>query len=126
MNRDFMKALLAKDTVAASKCYTEDSSILPPNEPVVIGRANLQKYWQDFIDAGFVDGSVSTIATGSNGDLGYEIGTAELKMKSADGQISIEKIKYTELLKRNAAGKWNSIYGMWNQVPESTSSTEKE
>ncbi len=115
-----MKALLAKDALAASNCYAEDATILPPNEPIVTGRANLQKYWQDFIDAGLVDGSVSTIATGSNGDLGYEIGTAELKMKGADGKISIEKIKYTELLKRNAEGKWVSIYGMWNQVPEPT------
>lgn len=32
MNRDFVKALNAKDAVAAANCYTEDAMILPPNE----------------------------------------------------------------------------------------------
>ena len=34
------------------------------------------------------------------------------------GKFTIEKIKYTELLKRTAEGKWISIYGMWNAMPE--------
>ena len=114
MNKDFAKALVAKDALAASKLYSEDASLLPPNEPIVTGRANIQKYWQAGIDAGIVDASVSTIATGSNGDLGYEIGRFELKIKGADGKIVLDKGKYTELLKRNADGKWISIYGMWN------------
>lgn len=46
-------------------------------------------------------------------------------MKRADGKISFDKIKYTELQKRNAEGKWISIYGMWNQVSEASPSTEK-
>jgi ketosteroid isomerase-like protein len=114
MNKDFAKALLAKDALAASLLYAEDASLLPPNEPIVTGRANIQKYWQGAIDAGIIDASVSTISTGSNGDLGYEIGSFELQFKGADGSIVIDKGKYTELLKRNAEGKWISIYGMWN------------
>ena len=41
MNRDFVKALNAKDAVAAANCYTEDAMILPPNEAPVKGRANI-------------------------------------------------------------------------------------
>ena len=44
MNRDFVKALNAKDVVAAANCYTEDAMILPPNEAPVKGRANIQAY----------------------------------------------------------------------------------
>ena len=43
MNRDFVKALNAKDAVAAANCYTEDATLLPPNEAPVKGRANIQK-----------------------------------------------------------------------------------
>jgi ketosteroid isomerase-like protein len=114
MNKDFAKALMAKDALAASLLYTEDASLLPPNEPIVTGRTNIQKYWQGAIDAGIIDASVSTIATGSNGDLGYEIGTFVLQFKGADSSIIIDKGKYTEILKRNDEGKWISIYGMWN------------
>lgn len=31
MNRDFVKALNAKDAIAASNCYTEDATIPPPD-----------------------------------------------------------------------------------------------
>jgi ketosteroid isomerase-like protein len=114
MNKDFLKALLAKDALAASKLYADDASLLPPNEPIVTGQANIQKYWQGAIDGGLVDGSVTTISTGSNGDIGYEIGRFELIFKGADGKTVVDKGKFTELLKRNAEGKWVSIYGMWN------------
>jgi len=114
MNRDFIKALNVKDAEAAANLYDENASLLPPNEPIVTGRANIQKYWQGLLDAGFVDGSVSTISTGSDGDLGYEIGRFELRISDSLGNMTTETGKYTELLKRNEDGKWISIYGMWN------------
>ncbi|WP_425290702.1 YybH family protein [Spirosoma linguale] len=121
VNRDFVKALNAKDAAAAANCYAEDAVILPPGQPNVTGHEAIQKYWQGFLDgAGYVDGTVSTIATGSNGDLGYEIGTADLHLKGPDGKIVTEKIKYTIVLKRNAEGKWLQTYDMWNPVAEPT------
>lgn len=41
----------------------------------------------------------------SDGDLGYEIGTFELKFQGEDGSIITDTEKYTELLKRNSEGK---------------------
>ncbi len=114
MNKDFAKALLAKDAVAASMLYTEDASLLPPNEPIVTGRKNIQQYWQGLIDAGLVDASVTTIATGSDGSLGYEIGRYHLTIRQPDGKETVEDGKYTELLRRSTDGTWKSIYGMWN------------
>jgi uncharacterized protein (TIGR02246 family) len=114
MNRDFVKALNAKDAVAAAKCYTEDATILPPNEAPVKGRANIQKYWEGAIAAGAFDAEVATTETGSNGDMGYEIGRLQMKMKMPDGKIVVERGKYTELLKRGKDGKWLSTHGIWN------------
>ena len=117
MNNDFVKALNNKDAVAASLLYSEDASLLPPNELIVTGRENIKKYWQAVLDAGTTDVSVSTISTGSDGDLGYEIGRFQLSYPGADGKIIVEKGKYTELLKRTANGKWISILGIWNSDP---------
>ena len=114
MNRDFAKALNAKDAVAAAAVYDVNASLLPPGEPIITGRTNIQAYWQGLIDAGLVDAKVKTIAAGSDGDLGYEIGTFELKIQLEDGTIIIDKGKYTEILQRNAEGKWISLYGMWS------------
>ena len=117
MNKDFAKALNDKDAVAASLLYAEDASLLPPNELIVAGRENIKKYWQAALDAGTTDVSVKTISTGSDGDLGYEIGQFQLSYPGADGKMIVEKGKYTEILKRTADGKWISIYGIWNSDP---------
>ncbi len=117
MNKDFAKALNNKDAVAASLLYSENASLLPPHEPIVTGRENIQKYWQAFLDSGITNVSVSTISTGSNGDLGYEIGRFQLSYPGADGKMVVEKGKFTEILKRTTDGKWISIYGIWNSDP---------
>jgi ketosteroid isomerase-like protein len=114
MNRDFAKALVAKDATAAANLYDENASLLPPNEPIVTGRENIKKYWQGAIDAGLIAASVKTIDASNDGDLGYEIGTFELKFQGKDGTIITDIGKYTEVLKRNSEGKWISIYGMWS------------
>ena len=114
MNRDFAKALTVKDAVAAANLYDENGSLLPPNEPIVTGRANIQAYWQGAIDAGIIDASVRTIDAKSDGDLGYEIGTFTLRFQGTKNDTIEETGKYTEILKRNSEGKWISIYGMWS------------
>ena len=114
MNRDFVKALIAGDAAAAAMVYDENASLLPPNEAIVTGRIKIQEYWQSAIDAGIIDAKVETIDASSDGDLGYEIGTFELTFAGENGEKIIDKGKYTELLKRNAEGKWMSIYGMWS------------
>ena len=114
MNRDFAKALTAKDAVAAAILYDVNASLLPPNEPIVTGRANIQAYWQGAIDAGIIDASVKTIDAKSNGDLGYEIGMFTMRFQGAKGDTIVEVGKYTEILERNSAGKWISTYGMWS------------
>jgi ketosteroid isomerase-like protein len=114
MNRDLAKALKAHDVVAAASVYDENASLLPPNEPIVSGRTNIQHYWQGAIDAGLIDASVKTLDARSDGQLGYEIGTFELKFKGPKGDTIVDIGKYTEILRRDADGKWISTYGMWS------------
>ena len=114
MNRDFAKALNDKDAVAAANCYTEDATVLPPNEAPVSGRANIQKYWEVAVAAGAFDVKVASISTGSNGDLGYETGRFQMSTKDSTGKVVTENGKYIELLKRGADGKWKSTHGIWN------------
>ncbi len=114
MNRDFAAALNNKDAVAAANLYTEDATLLPPNEPPVTGRSNIQKYWEGAIGAGAFDVKVATTSTGSNGDLGYEVGRFQMNIKQADGSVTVENGKYIELLKRMEDGTWKSTHGVWN------------
>ena len=121
MNRDFAKALTAKDAEAAANLYAENASLLPPNEQIVTGRANIKAYWQGAIDAGILDASVKTIDAKSDGDLAYEIGTFTLRFLGEENDTIVEIGKYTEILERNAEGKWISTYGMWSSNEAVTS-----
>jgi len=96
MNRDFAKALVAKDALAAAFLYDENASLLPPNEPIISGRSNIQEYWQGAIDAGLIDASVQTIDASSDGDLGYEIGTfeeAKTKIYAKEDEATVIEIQ---------------------------------
>ena len=114
MNRDFAAALNKKDAVAAANCYFEDATVLPPGEVPVSGRANIQKYWEGAIAAGAFNVAVTTISTGSSGDLGYETGRFQMSTRDSTGKVTTERGKYIELLKRDKDGKWRSTHGIWN------------
>ena len=114
MNRDFVKALNDKDAVAAANCYTEDATLYPPNEGPVTGRDNIQKYWEGAIAAGVFEAKVASKFSGSNGNLGYEVGRLQMKIPMPDGTVLVENGKYTEILKRGNDGKWRSAVGIWN------------
>lgn len=114
MNRDFAKALTAKDAVAVVRVYHENAPILPPSEPIVKGRANIQAYWQGAIDAKIIDATVKTSDAKSIGDLGYEIGTFTMRFHAFKNDTIVEVGKYTEILERNEEGKWISMDGMWS------------
>lgn len=114
MNKDFAKALNAKDSKAVAELYHEDASLLPPNEPIVTGRDNIRNYWQGGIDAGVFDVSVTTLATGGLGDVGYEVGTFRLSFPDSAGKVITETGKFLEILKRGEDGIWKSSYGMWS------------
>ena len=114
MNRDFASALNNKDAIAAANCYFQDAMLLPPNEAPVFGKVNIQKYWEGAIAAGAFNVAVATVSTGSNGDLGYEIGRFQMSIKDSTGKVTTERGKYVELLKRDKDGRWKSIHGIWN------------
>jgi ketosteroid isomerase-like protein len=65
-------------------------------------------------NAGAPNVSVKTVNTGSDGDLEWETGPFQMDIKAPDGKVVVDKGRFTELLKRNADGKWLSIMGMWN------------
>ncbi len=118
INRDFAKALSAKDPVAAAMVYDENASILPPGDSSIIkGRTNIEAIWQFSIDAGVIDHTINTIDAKSNGDLGYEIGTYKTRFYLGNNDTLVTEGKYTKILERNEEGKWAFTYYIWNIEP---------
>ena len=119
MNRDFAAALNAKDAKAAAAAYTEDAVLIPPGEPLVRGRAAIEKYWAGAIElSGIRDVSAESMDALSSGSLGYETGSFVLTVNGPDGEAVIDRGRYIELLRLQPDGQWLSTHGIWNASPE--------
>lgn len=70
-------------TALTEECYAQDARLLPPNAPLVRGRAAIRSFWERFLAAGCSDLKLETVEVNASGDLAYAIGNYEYKMEGA-------------------------------------------
>lgn len=122
VDSDWAAAMNAKDTAAVLAIYADDAKLLPPDSPI------LDKAGAHAVLAGFIAGGASdfvltpTVAYGV-GDLGYNVGTAKFKMGGA-----AETVKYTDVVRRGADGKWRYVADMFSGVeaPPASAAAKKK
>jgi ketosteroid isomerase-like protein len=106
----FAAGMNAKDTTAVYAVYAADAKVMPPDSPVLDGAAAHP------VIAGLIAGGASdfvltpTTAYGV-GDLAYVVGTASFKMNGAS-----DMVKYAEVLRRGADGRWRYVVDMFSGV----------
>jgi ketosteroid isomerase-like protein len=106
----FAAGMNAKDTAAVFAVYAADAKVMPPDSPTLEGAAGHP------VIAGLIAGGASdfvltpTTAYGV-GDLAYLVGTASFKMGGAS-----ETVKYAEVLRKSADGKWHYVVDMFSGI----------
>ena len=106
----FAVAMNARDTAAVFAVYAPDAKLMPPDSPILEGAA-----MHSFI-VGFIAGSPSNFVLTPTtvygiGDLAYQVGTATFSMGGAT-----ETVKYSEVLRKGADGKWHYVVDMFSGV----------
>ncbi len=106
----FAAGMNAKDTAAVLAVYAPDAKLLPPDSPALEGDAI------HAVIAGLIAGGASDFALTPNtaygvGDLAYIVGTASF---SVGGHT--ESIKYAEVLRKGADGKWRYVVDMFSNI----------
>lgn len=106
----FAAGMNAKDTAAVMAVYADDALLMPPDSPT------MSKAEAGAVIAGLIAGGASDMALNATtvygiGDLAYMVGTASFKM----GGVS-ETVKYTEVLRRGADGKWRYVVDMFSSI----------
>jgi uncharacterized protein (TIGR02246 family) len=109
-NKRFVAAAAKADTAAIGGLYTDDAQAFPPNSDVVKGRAAIQQMWKGVFDSGVAGASLETSDVESQGDLAYETGRYEMKLK--DGKAA-DRGKYVVVWKR-IGGEWRIHRDIWN------------
>ena len=104
----FVKAFNAKDVDQILGIYAENSTFMPPNEPVIRGKDALRTFYGDMLKAGASDLRLNVTEVSGNGPLAYQTGTYDLNR----GTVR-DRGKYLFVL-RKIADTWRYEYTMWN------------
>ena len=106
----FMAGFDAKDTAAIFAVYADDAKVMPPDSPILEGSAG-HPVITGLIAGGASDFVLTSTTVYGVGDLAYMVGTASFKMGGAT-----QTVKYTEVLRRGADGKWRYVVDMFSNV----------
>ena len=116
----YVKATLAGDAKAIAALYTDDAVEMPPNAPLIKGKAAVEQYYVQQFAAGKISKfSLTHLETRATGDSGYDIGTFTQTIGPAKGAPMNDSGKYVVILKR-VGGAWkvsNAIYNSDNPPP---------
>jgi ketosteroid isomerase-like protein len=111
-------AFNARDAAALASLYLDTAVLMPPNEPIVRGRAEIEKWFERALAR--LRG-IRLLVTESivEGDRAFQAGTftssaiADEASSSADEHDATQAGKYVLFLEKHA-GDWKIRYDIWN------------
>lgn len=110
----YVKATLAGDAKAIAALYTEDAVEMPPNQPMVKGRAAIQQHYEKLFAAGKISRfTLAHLETRSTGDTGYDVGTYDQGITPSGASEVADTGKFVVVLKRTG-GAWRVAYAIYN------------
>jgi uncharacterized protein (TIGR02246 family) len=112
----YVKATTSGDAKAVAALYTEDAVEMPPNSPMVRGRAAIQQYYEKVFASGFKvsNFTLKHLDTHATGDSGYDVGTYEQTAAQPSAAApSADTGKYAVIVKRTPNG-WKVAYAIYN------------
>ena len=101
-------AFNAGDAAALASLYSDSAVLMPPNEPMVKGRAGIQAWFERALPrVGRV--SIAPVESTAIGDRGFQIGTFTTRPTS-DAALAGTYV----LLLTQRAGAWQIEYDIWS------------
>jgi len=111
---EFETAFNARDAVKAASMYTDDGILMPPDQPMVKGRSNIEAYYRQAFRGTFSDMKVLPFESVPSGSLAFEAGVSTMAVPRRDGTGSwIPADKYILVYKR-VGRAWKIAYDIFN------------
>jgi uncharacterized protein (TIGR02246 family) len=108
----YAKAVAARDMKGLGSHYTEDAKLLPPNGPMVQGRAAIESFFSKFPPiAAFTSNAVEVEG---RGDLAVVRGTFHVTMTPPGAPPAKSSGKYIEVRRKQKDGKWPIAVDIFN------------
>jgi len=113
LSKAYMSAFNARDAAKVAALYKEDAVLMPPNQAMVKGRANIQSFWAAALKEGAASLQLRPMESSIGGTQAFEAGTYTLATKGAGGAAATENGKYVIVLHRVGAD-WQIAYDIYN------------
>ncbi len=101
-------AFNAKDVEKILSLYTDNSVFMPPNKPLLRGRAALKGFYEGLLNGGSTDLTLTPDDVAGHGPLAYESGSYSMMNGS-----SHDRGKFLFVF-RNMGGNWKIEYTSWS------------
>lgn len=111
-----LRAAKARDVDGAIANYAEDASWLPPNSPMINGRAAIRDGWAKLISApGFnIDWKIVKLGVARSGDVAYTIYAYQLEFAGPDGRTIRDRGKDMAVWKKHVDNTWKMVADTFN------------
>jgi uncharacterized protein (TIGR02246 family) len=112
--QSYFDAANAGDAARWASVYTEDAVMMPPNSPVVEGRAAIQS-WLAMLPVKITDAEGTTVEVEGAGDVAYVRGTYSMNLQIAGVPESVpQQGKLLHIYTRQPTGSWLLARDIWN------------
>ncbi len=125
---EWSKAAGAKDLDKTVSYYSDDTIVMPPNDPAATTKEAVRKIWQDLLASSglVISWEATKVEVAKSGDIGFVSGTYELTMNDASGNPVNDRGKYLEVWEKQPDGSWKCGADIWNSdLPASAPAAPK-
>ena len=113
---DWSNAAQTKQVDAWVAFYTDDATVLPPNEPMAMGKDPIRKSIGELLGMPALNlkWQPTKVEVSRSGDIGYSFGTYEMTANDPQGKPITDRGKYVEVWKKQADGSWKCAVDTYN------------
>lgn len=117
-----LAAFAANDATKLASLYTTDATLMPPDEPAVKGRAQIEAFYAAGFKAGVGDLRLLPLESSTSGTMGFEAGSFDVQVKPGGGRRMLltggggavrQTGKYV-LVFRRSGSDWQIAYDIHN------------
>jgi uncharacterized protein (TIGR02246 family) len=115
LEKEFTAAFKRGDADAMASMMTDDTVLMLPNQPAIMGKEACRSFWQEVLtDEGTESHAVATEEVVVGGDWAFARATTRSVSRTEDGEVLESGGKYIHIMQRQSDGSWKLARDIWN------------
>lgn len=119
LSRDWSAMVGSGDLEASIDLWADDAYMLPPDLPVLSGKAAIREYVTGAASIpGFkISWEPESAHISKSGDMAFLIERNIIELDGDDGEKIVTHGKVVTVWRKDSSGQWKNVVDMWNAAP---------